>query len=136
MSRVLVFGTFDPLHEGHHNFFNQAKAEGTHLTVVVARDSQVRVQKGREPHQPERERLQAVARASAVDQVLLGEEGEQSYALLGRLAFEVLAVGYDQEPDDAEIQEQLRACGKQAVRLVRLKPYQPDIYKSSYLRSK
>lgn len=35
MIKVLVFGTFDGLHERHIDFFRQAKACGDHLTVIV-----------------------------------------------------------------------------------------------------
>ena len=41
MKKVLVFGTFDGLHEGHKDFLRQAKQYGDHLTVVVGRDSTV-----------------------------------------------------------------------------------------------
>jgi len=47
--KVLVFGTFDGLHEGHKNFFKQAREFGDFLVVVVGRDSTIVKTKGRPP---------------------------------------------------------------------------------------
>lgn len=132
MKRVLVFGTFDPLHEGHRDFFQQAKALGDHLTVVVARDSSIRANKGYEPHQSEEARLTAVAEAG-VDEVILGNKTAHKYELLKELEFDVLALGYDQHPSEEEVRRQLALLGKQAVLVVRLQPFQPEKYKSSFI---
>lgn len=47
--RVLVFGTFDPLHAGHRSLFAQAASLGSYLAVVVARDTTIESEKGRLP---------------------------------------------------------------------------------------
>ena len=38
MKKVMVFGTFDILHEGHINMFEQAKQYGDFLETLFVRD--------------------------------------------------------------------------------------------------
>jgi len=132
--RVLVFGTFDPLHKGHSSFFEQAAVLGNRLIVVVARDETIRQVKDREPTRGEQERMAAVRGESAVDEVILGDAKPQLYEVLNRLDFEVLAMGYDQEPGESEVVELLRSVGKSQVEVVRLEPWEEKVYKSSKLR--
>ena len=46
MRRVMVFGSFDPLHDGHRSLFRQARKHGDELVVVVARDVNIARLKG------------------------------------------------------------------------------------------
>ncbi len=132
---VLVFGTFDSLHAGHRYFFRQALAWGDRLTVVVARDSYIRHVKRREPRLPQRVRLEKVLALSVVRKALLGDEwpNPRPYRLLEELEFDVLALGYDQKPDDDTVRRLLERAGKEEVKVVRLKPYRPEVFKSSSL---
>ena len=134
MKRVLAFGSFDPLHEGHQDFLRQAKALGDHLTVVVARNSSILASKGYQPPASEEARLAAVATVSGVNTALLGNKSAHHYELLKELKFDVLVLGYDQLPTDAEVIQALKDIGKHDVQVVRLKPFQPEKYKSTLLR--
>lgn len=135
MRRVLAFGSFDPLHEGHRAFFRQARAQGDHLTVIVARDAAIRARKNHEPFQSEKERVAQVARESVVDVAQLGEVEPDSYHLLETLDFEVVVLGYDQTPADEEVRRLLSERGKEQVDVVRLTAFKPERYKSSHFRS-
>lgn len=130
MTRVLAFGAFDPLEEGHKDFLRQASDLGDHLTVVVAHDSAIRAYKQREPKMSEEERLAAVKAVAVVDEVMLGRKSADRYHVLGEVDFDVLALGYNQKPADEEVQEALNQKGKHQVKIVRLKPFQPDQYPS------
>lgn len=134
--QVLVFGTFDPWHEGHDFFLRQARALGDKLIVVVARDSNVKERKNREPWENEEVRRQRVAVCPSADKVLLGDEwpAEDPYALLIRLDYEILALGYDQQPGEDDIRQYLDSHGKNLVKIVRLGSFYPERYKSSLLR--
>ncbi len=134
MKTVLFFGTFDPLHVGHRNAFVEARALGDRLVVVVARDSTVVTHKGRMPYKSEHERLASVAASSVVDEAILGDEDGSSYALLKRIPFDILALGYDQTPSDQEVRRLLEQQGLSHVTMVRLHSYEPHVYKSSLLR--
>ena len=47
--RVVVFGIFDGVHEGHRSLFRQAKKHGDELVVIVGRDSASLKWKGKRP---------------------------------------------------------------------------------------
>lgn len=132
--RVLVFGTFDVLHEGHRDFFRQARALGDELHVVVARDATVQQVKGRVPQQDEQTRLQAVRVAPGVTEAHLGRTGNK-YAIIEDIAPDVIALGYDQTHFSDKLPEELAKRGIRAT-ITRLKPYHPERYKSSLLRSR
>lgn len=124
---VLVFGTFDKLHQGHQDFFRQAKEFGSRLVVVVARDNNVARIKGRRPAEAEKARLGRVKGVSEVDEALLGEP-KMSYNIVLRVRPDIIALGYDQAVD----MDKLKVVFKGKV--IRLKPFKPEIYKSSKLK--
>lgn len=134
MTRIMVFGTFDMLHEGHIDFFQQARAlaEKPHLIVSVARDSAVVRIKGTQPKKPESERLALVEASPLVDEVTLGDkEGYIQHIKLARP--EIIALGYDQEGEYVRhLEGDLGAAGLE-TKVVRLKPFKPEIYKTSKL---
>ncbi len=93
--RVLAFGTFDPLHDGHHFFLTEAKKYGDHLTVVVTRDQHIKHFKQREPHQSEQERLAAVRALPCVDDAYLSDE-KLDWVCLKNTKPDVIVIGHDQ----------------------------------------
>lgn len=133
-SRVLLFGTFDPLHEGHRQLFRQARALGDHLTVIVARDVVIAQQKHRTAFMKEHERLASVADDISVDTAMLGDSDPDSYLVLTTTDFDVLALGYDQQPEDAQVRIILDDLGLGNIRIVRLPAHLPSTYKSSLYR--
>ena len=134
MTRVMVFGTFDGLHEGHLDFFRQARAIAVdaQLIVSVARDASVERIKGRPARIKEDDRLSSVATCSLVDEAILGDrEGSMRHIEASRP--DIIALGYDQSGEYVEsLQEQLQDAGLK-TRIVRLVAYMPEVYKSSKL---
>lgn len=124
MTVVLAFGTFDPLHDGHKFFLGQAAALGDRLIVVASRDSYIRYVKKREPVVPAVARRRALEQVEGVSAVAWGDEWptDDPYRMLRDLQFDVLALGYDQQPGDPQAQEALAQAGRIGVRVVRL-PY-------------
>jgi U32 family peptidase len=129
--KVLVFGTFDLLHPGHISLFKEAKKLGDYLTVVVARNRTVEELKGRKPKINENERLEHVSELSLVDEAVLGNTNDK-YGVLERINPDVICLGYDQESFTYGLEEELKKRGIKA-KIVRLKPYKEDRYKSSKL---
>lgn len=126
----MVFGTFDILHPGHLYFFKQAKKLGDKLIVVVARDVNVEKVKGFLPKLNEKERLQIVKSLKIVDKAALGELRDR-YRVILKYKPDVICLGYDQKVPSNFLRE-LRKRGA-GTKVVRLKSYRPEKYKSSLL---
>jgi FAD synthetase len=123
--KVIAFGAFDVLHEGHEHFLCEARALGDYLVVVVARDSTIEKVKGESPWQSESERLARVRALDCVDEAVLGGEGDK-HEVLRSIKPEVIALGYDQEANE----KALKSFG----RVVRLRAFKPKEFKSSIIK--
>lgn len=129
MKKVLVFGTFDKLHDGHLSFLRQAREHGK-LTVVVTRDSNVKKIKKKKPAQNERKRVTNVKKFA--DKVMLGEK-KVTYRLIKKINPDLICIGYDQKPTIAQARKILERLGMKNVKLKKMKPHKPKFYKSSLL---
>ena len=132
MIKVLVFGTFDGLHEGHKDFFRQAKEYGDHLVVVVGRDSTIIKTKGRPPKFNEQERLKTVQKSEFVNEARLGNEGDNPYKVIGEVNPTIICLGYDQTHFTDKLASKIKEMGLH-IDIMRLKAFKPEIYKSSIL---
>lgn len=135
-TKIMVFGTFDILHKGHINFFRQARklSRNPFLIVSVARDVNVKKIKGAKPVYPEKTRLSAIKKGSFVDKAVLG--GSRNY--LRHIIKEkpnILALGYDQKAYTKNLKELLAKKGLR-VKIIRLKSFQPEIFKSSLIKKR
>lgn len=130
--KILVFGTFDGLHEGHLNFFKQAKEYGDYLVVVVGRDSTIVKTKGRSPKFNEQERLKAVQDCGLVNEVRLGNEGNNPYKIIKEVSPRIICLGYDQTHFTDKLENKIKEMGLK-IDIVRLKAYKSEIYHSSIL---
>lgn len=131
--RVVAAGTFDGIHPGHESFLRQARALGDELVVIVARDSTVERLKGHRPAKNEAERQASLEALPVVDQAVLGSVGRDYLATVVALNPAVVALGYDQWPDEAKLATELTERGLGHVTLVRLKAFEPEQYHSSLL---
>ena len=132
----MVFGTFDGLHPGHLNFFQQAKnlSQNPFLIVSVARDKNVRRIKNKKPQFSARKRMFLVKKTKIADKIVLG--GNKSH--LPHIIKErpdVVALGYDQKYYVKNLKEDLKKNGLE-VKIIRLKPFRAKIYKNHLLKLK
>ena len=74
---IIVSGYFNPLHKGHLDYFNQAKALADELIVIVNNDYQ-RELKGSKEFQLEEERVIIVSNIKAVDRVYLSVDQDRT----------------------------------------------------------
>lgn len=128
---VLAMGAFDVLHEGHLNFFKQA-AEMGELHVVIARETSIVALKGTKPWDSESERVKHVQAVPEVFKAHLGNEGDK-FKIVEEINPDVIVLGYDQMTTE-NLQAGLDKRGLQAE-IVRLKPFNPDKYKSSIVKN-
>lgn len=134
MARIMVFGTFDMLHEGHFDMFRQARAldHDPRLIVSVARDSAVLRIKGARPRKREEERLALVRSSPLVDEAVLGDEAGY-IAHIQDARPDIIALGYDQTGEYVDSLEKDLADAGLPARVVRLAAYKPEVYKTSLL---
>lgn len=133
--KVMVFGTFDIFHEGHRDFFNQAREYGDHLIVVVARDKNVLEAKDRLPENNELARQKKISESGLADKVVLGHLKDK-YKVIKEYKPDVICLGYDQKAMMDELKEKLAEFGLSKTRIVRLDSFYPETYKSSILKEK
>ena len=74
---IIVSGYFNPLHKGHLEYFNNAKALCDELFVIVNNDYQ-RELKGSKPFQDEEERMLIVSNIKAVDKAILSIDQDRT----------------------------------------------------------
>jgi cytidyltransferase-like protein len=98
MTRVFVSGCYDILHAGHVQFFREAKALGTHLTVSFAGADVLWRHKQRRSSLPDDHKRALLAALDMVDEVVVthgDEEGLDFRADFLRLRPDILAVTED-----------------------------------------
>ena len=132
MVKVLVFGSFDLLHEGHKHFFNEAKKLGNTLYVVVAKDSSIKSFKGHESNFNEDERVEHIKKLGIVDDVRLGYEGDK-WKIIEEIKPDIIALGYDQDSYTKGLEKGMLDRNLK-VKIVRLGSYMPEKYKSSLMK--
>jgi cytidyltransferase-like protein len=136
MTRIMIFGTFDMVHEGHVDMFKQARALGKrpHLIVSVARDAIVERIKGARPRKNEEQRAALLRRNIYVDEVVLGQvDGYIEHVLAAKP--DIIALGYDQEGEYVEHLQRDLGEARERIKIVRLKSHEPHIFKTSKFRS-
>ncbi len=116
--RVMASGVFDLIHLGHVHYLEEAKKLGDELLVVVATDATVRRMK-HEPITPGRMRVELVKALKPVDIAVLGHE-DDIYKTVEEQKPDVIALGFDQKFDEAELKRQLETRGMGNIRIVRL----------------
>jgi len=131
MKTIMCFGTFDLLHPGHLNYFEQAKKHGDYLIVVIARDH-TKAQMGKKMMFSEQERLHLVQSLKIVDKAVLGYP-DNHFKIIQQEKPDILCLGYDQAVTEKELKQNLAKLHLYPE-IKRMKAYQPNIYKSSILK--
>jgi len=128
MKKVIVFGAFDNLHEGHIHMLREAKEYGDFLIVVVGRDEIVTQVKGRKPVYSEEERRAHVEKLNIADKVRLAAEGDDRYQTIAEEKPDIIALGYNQR----EFVDKLTDAVEEYVQIVRLQPFKSDVFNEFY----
>ncbi len=130
--RVMISGTFDIIHPGHLNFVRQAKKHGGEVIAVVARDVNVKKNKGKKPKFSEMKRLVKVSLIPGVSLAILGDK-KDPYKVLDEYRPDVICLGYDQKYFVKDLRKELKKR-KLKTKIRRLKAYKPKLYKSSKIK--
>lgn len=151
VKRVLVFGTFDGVHEGHLAFLKQACSAGSGYTkgipstgsgnnvsenvclvVALARDEVAERLKGRRPLRDIGQRTKDLGQTGLVDEVIEGDTDLGSWEVIGKVKPDVIALGYDQVGLKEALEKHIREEGLETEVRV-MEAYKPEEYHSSIL---
>jgi len=135
MKKVLAFGTFDIFHPGHKYFLEQASLLGDELYIRIARDLNVKKYKGKRSKWDESKRLKEVLKYFPDAKVSLGYlDKSKIYECLSEIQPDIIALGYDQKIFVEKLGEELKKRELNKTKIVRLKSFKPEKYKSSFLK--
>jgi cytidyltransferase-like protein len=91
---IIVSGYFNPIHKGHIEYFNNAKASGDKLIVIVNSDYQ-RALKGSKEFQKEEERVFIVSNIKSVDKVFLSIDRDRTVCQTIKNVYDQLSSEYN-----------------------------------------
>jgi cytidyltransferase-like protein len=136
LEKIIVFGTFDGVHQGHLNMFKQAKrlSKNPYLIVSIARDKNVLRIKNKLPYNKENKRKKLVEETLIPDKVILGSLKNYLEHIV-KESPDYIALGYDQIHYTENLKKDLKDRGL-TPKIRRLKPYKENIYKNSLLNKK
>jgi cytidyltransferase-like protein len=132
MAKVLVFGVFDGIHNGHRDLFRQARLHGNYVVVAVAPDNIVQQLKHRLPKLKLAERIEGIAHEPCVDEAVAGDELLGSYNVIKSHCPDIVALGYDQKELREDLEERKEDFDFE-FEVVMLEPYRADEFHSSLL---
>lgn len=94
--KVMVFGVFDVIHDGHRYFLSNAKKLGDELIIAIAQDKSVEKLKGRLPKNTLLQRINNISNEMIADKILPGDLKIGNWNILMSCKPDIVALGYDQ----------------------------------------
>ena len=131
--KILIFGVFDGIHDGHRYFINEAKKKGDHLVAVVARDSIVEKIKGKPPVNNEIERIKKLLEIPEIDLVFLGDGEMGVYNVIKEVKPDMIFLGYDQNDLKKDLEKRIKSGELEKMEISVCASYRPEELHSSIL---
>ena len=95
MKKVITYGTYDLLHQGHINLLKRAKALGDYLIVGVTNDNFDRERGKLNVHNNVLERVDAVRATGLADQIIIEDYVGQKIDDIQKYEVDIFAIGSD-----------------------------------------
>jgi glycerol-3-phosphate cytidylyltransferase len=95
MTKVITYGTYDLLHEGHINLLKRAKGLGDYLIVGVTSDSYDKARGKLNVRNNVLERVEAVKATGLVDEVIIEDYVGQKIDDIQKYNVDIFAIGSD-----------------------------------------
>ena len=97
MKKVITYGTYDLLHEGHINLLRRAKALGDYLIVGVTNDSFDRERGKLNVRDNVLDRVEAIKATGLADQIIIEDYIGQKIDDIQKYNVDIFAIGSDWE---------------------------------------
>ena len=97
MKKVITYGTYDLLHQGHINLLKRAKALGDYLIVGVTNDNFDRERGKLNVHNNVLERVEAVRATGLADKIIIEDYVGQKIDDIQKYEVDIFAIGSDWE---------------------------------------
>ena len=133
MKRVMVFGTFDLVHDGHRHLLREAALVGEEVIVVVARDEHVLELKGKLPENVLQDRIEAISCESEVSEVVSGDEELGTYGVIEAYRPDVILLGYDQDELHGSLLTWMEERHVSGVSLSHASAYESELFNTTIL---
>lgn len=133
--KVVIFGVFDGIHEGHSFLIREAKKQGNQLVAIVARDEIVKILKGKLPILNEVERINELLKIEDIDLVLLGDPEMETYNTLKEVNPDIIYLGYDQKELLNNVNKFIKIGYLPKMEIMIGESHKPDIFHSSIIKS-
>jgi D-beta-D-heptose 7-phosphate kinase/D-beta-D-heptose 1-phosphate adenosyltransferase len=130
MKTIAISGGFDPLHIGHIEMMEEAKALGDKLVVIINNDNWIKQKKGA-PFMEEKERKAIIKAIRYVDEVVLTEhpenpEGPEAMSVsktLEKIKPDIFANGGDRDEKNAvdpnsSLYYDIQTCQRLGIQMV------------------
>lgn len=128
--KVMVFGVFDGIHEGHRTMLKEAKSLGDYLIVVVAQNHIVEHLKGHQPKIDLAQRFAHLQEVDGVDEVIIGDAEISTWQVVKKHRPDIIGIGYDQKLLKEDLEKHLPELGY-TPEIKMLNAYEPNICHSS-----
>ncbi len=132
ISYVVTFWTFDIFHPWHEYYLNSAKKYGDKLITIIARDKNVAKLKNIKCKNDENTRSSIVNDSNIPDLVVLWEL-EDPLKVIKEYNPRVVCLWYDQKWFSDILEKYIEENNKN-IKIVRIKPFKQEIFKSSILK--
>lgn len=130
---VMTFWTFDLFHEGHKYFLNEAKNYADKLITIIATDKNVLKIKWFLPKFSQEKRKNEVEKSWISDAVFTWKEDNPMY-FVEEYKPDLVCLWYDQTSFTYLLKDFIKLYNLE-TKIIRIKSYKPDIYKSSILKN-
>lgn len=96
-AKVMVFGVFDGIHDGHRFFISEAQNYGKELIIVVTLDDTVKWMKDESPLYPLPIRIANLEKEYPKAIVVPGDNKSNTWNVIKKYDPDIVVLGYDQD---------------------------------------
>lgn len=130
---ILLFGSFDVLHAGHHHLIEKALGHGKKLVIAVAPDSVITSIKDKVPVFSLEKRMSDLTEYVPKATIVAGDTEQGTWSVIKQYSPDIVIVGYDQIGLKSAL---LKIQDSYGFEVIEIDAFKPEVYKSSLLRKK